>query len=172
MGVGLSLLQFPAKKLNEYLNNPELFIKDLGKLENGKVKKSCDLGKAFDAIYYLLNNKKFDGYAATGKLRINEPPLSLVIYSDQLISKDQDLGMGPASYLYPDQIKEINKQLSVIDITFLKNIYDPQKMNRMKIYPTFWNEDLFKYIEYTFAEMKNFYNHASQKGNAVASYFG
>jgi hypothetical protein len=173
MGMVLSLIQFTPQKLQDYLRNPEHFEKDLTNLEENNDDQSCYLDKAWEAIHYILTGTRIGGVLLTGTKRLNsKEPLSKAIYSEQFFDQEQNLGVGPASYLTADQVSEINTIISKMDSSFVKQHYHPSDMNEMGIYPTFWNDDpsLFDYVNDSFNKLKTFYADAASKGNAVASY--
>src|SRR4030095_549870 len=160
MGMVLSLLQFSSKKLEEYLESPDLFEKDLSDLENSSDHPSCYLDKAWEAIHYLLTGTRMEGFLLTGTKRPDtKEVLSLAVYSEQFFDQQQDLGLGPASYLTPDQVRQISNTISKMDSSFVKERYNPKRMNDIGVYPTFWNSDadLFHYVDDSFSKLKTFY---------------
>ena len=161
----LTMVQFSTSKLEEYLRNPGQFIDDLATLEESQTGNSLYLDKSWEAIHYILTGKKIGG----GTTAIEK-----TIYSEQFFDEEQDLGMGPASYLTADQVKQINLLLEKLDDNYLKEKYQPQEMTNIGIYPSFWdkNSDLFEYVSENFQQLKNFYRDAASKNNAVASYLG
>jgi uncharacterized protein DUF1877 len=175
MGMILSLVQFTPEKLQDYLENPEHFEKDLPVLENSKDDRSCYLDKAWDAIHYILTGTKMDGYLWTGTRRDNnQDPLSMVIYSDQFFDEQQILSIAPASYLTPDQVHDITARILELDSSGVRARYNPSHMQELGIYPGFWsdNPNLFEYVDDSFKRLKEFYADAASKGHAVASYLG
>ena len=173
MGMILSLVQFTPQKLQEYLDSPEHFEEDLSNLENSQDDPSCYLDKAWEAVHYLLTRTRIGGFLLTGTKRPgNQDPLSMAVYSEQFFDQEQDLGLGPASYLTSEQVRQISALISNMESSFIKDRYNPEEMNEMGIYPTFWNNDanLFDYVSDSFNNLKKFYEDAASKGNAVASY--
>ena len=163
MGMVLSIVQFSATKLEEYIDNPQKFEDDLGSLEKNKNDMPVYLDKSWEAVHFILTGNKIGN---------GEPPLSLAVYGEQFFDEKQDLGMGPASYLSSDQVKEINSILDGLDESFLKERYNPEKMDQIGIYPQFWRQGptLIDYVSDNFKKLKRFYKDAALKGNAVASY--
>ena len=158
-----SMVQFPSDKLQEYLDNPESFEKDLMTLEDDKANSSLYLDKSWEAIHFILTGTKIGSGAK---------PLSLAIYSEQFFDEEQDLGMGPASYLSPEQVKEISNILDKLDEAYLKEKYKPLEMTNIGVYPNFWDKDptLFDYVADNFQQLKAFYRDAASKNFAIASY--
>ena len=165
MGMVLSIVQFPASKLEAYIENPQKFEDDLESLENDKNDQPVYLDKSWEAVHFILTGNKIGN---------GGPPLSWAVYGEQFFDEEQDLGMGPASYLSSDQVKEINSILDGLDESFLKEKYNPEKMDQIGIYPRFWRQDstLIDYVSDNFEKLKSFYSDAAAKGNAVASYLG
>jgi hypothetical protein len=165
MGMVLSIVQFSATKLEEYIDNPQKFENDLGSLEKNKNDIPVYLDKSWEAVHFILTGNKIGN---------GEPPLSLAVYGLHFFDEGQDLGMGPACYLFPDQVKVINSILEGWDESFVKERYNPEKMDQIGIYPTFWKKDptLIDYVSDNFKKLKRFYKDAALKGNAVASYLG
>jgi hypothetical protein len=90
-----------------------------------------DIDKAWEGILFLL----------TGQcLAEADHPLMAVLFSGQMIDDDQDLGFGPAHYVTPAQVVELNDQISKLTITDLQQRFDPVKMTELGIYPDIWSE--------------------------------
>ncbi len=165
MGMVFTMVQFPGEKLQEYINRPEHFERELMTLQGNQTGQSLCLDKSWDAIHYILTG---------AKLGSGERPLALIIYSEQFFDEEQDLGMGPASYLTPDQVKEISNILDKLDNSYIKQKYSAVEMTKIGVYPGFWDKDpsLFDYVSDNFNELKNFYRNAATKNHAIASYMG
>jgi len=163
MGMVLSMVQFSAQKLQEYINNPENFEKDLNALEENETNQSLYLDKSWEAIHYLLTGTKIGSGAK---------PLASVIYSEQFFDEEQDLGMGPASYLTAEQVLEVSNILDKLDDSYVKEKYKPIEMTNIGIYPSFWDKDptLLDYVSDNFQKLKDFYREAASKNHAIASY--
>lgn len=173
MGMTLLLVQFSMEKLQDYLKNPQHFENDLPELENSEVNSSCDLDKAWEAIHYLLTGSTIGGFLVTGKKRSdNNHPLTQAVYSDQFFDEKQDLGVGPASYLTSEQVKDINNFLQQLDESVLRDRYNPVAMTEIGIYPHFWNDNhfLLDYVVNSFRKFKAFYSEAASKNHSIASY--
>ena len=165
MGMVLSIVQFSAAKLQEYLDEPDKFEFELRSLEDNKIDKPVYLDKSWEAIHFILTGNKIGS---------GEPPLSLAVYSEQFFDKEQDLGMGPASYLTPEQVKEMNSWLEMFDDDYVKGRYDITKMNELRIYQHPWsaNPVVFEYVLDNFQKLKAFYKEVASKDHAIASYLG
>ena len=166
MGMVITMVQFPKTKLDEYLNQPENFEKDLNKLESNSIDKSLYLDKSWEGIHFILTGKRIGE---------GDEPLALTIYGNQFFDEEQELGMGPASYLTPEQVKDISNRLADFDRNKLMERYTPRKMDQIGIYPVFWSknsDELFEYIFENFSALQIFFKDAASKEHAIASYLG
>lgn len=165
MGMVLEIVQFSASNLQKYIKNPNSFKSDLRKLSKNEVDKSVYLDKAWEAVHFILTGEN---------LGCGDPPLCKTIYSRQFFDEKQDLGMGPASYLTSEQVKEIYILLEALDDKYVKAKYDPAKMNEVGIYQKPWDNNpmLFDYVIDNFRKLKAFYKDAASKNHAIASYLG
>jgi len=157
------MVSFSQEKLDEYLRDPDLFEHELESLENAS---SLSLDKSWEGIHFLLTG---------AKLGSGTPPLSLVIYSEQFFDEEQDLGMGPASYLTPAQVRTVSEILLAWDEQELRARFDPVRMNQAEVYPFGWDqepEEQFAYLRDNFIDLKKFYADAASRGAAIASYIG
>ncbi len=119
----------------------DLYLRDSSKLEkrvyNNVIGKEdagfVEIDKSWDGINFLLTG------AMIGE---SDAPLSKVMFSGQSIDENQDMGYGPAQYLTPKEVGEINTEISKISVEGLKLKYDGEKMNRLGIYPNVWEEEV------------------------------
>jgi len=146
----------------------EAFLKNSSLLENkiyaDEVEGLLDIDKTWDGIIFLLTGKGLnDSY---------DHPMARVLFSGQLIDDDQDLGYGPAHYLRPAEVKEINAKIASINRDELRKSFLPQKMTELEVYPTIWDEgeDTFDYLADNFKNIQDFYALAARNGEAVITY--
>jgi hypothetical protein len=154
------------------VSNAELeeYIKDSSTLEDriyndggDEDPNLVDIEKAWAGILFLLTGKNIDDL---------DHPLAKVLFSGQLIEEDQDLGYGPAHYLNPTQVSEINTQISKISTEDLKKNFDAKKMMELEIYPTIWDEgdEAFEYLAEYFKTLQQVYSDAAKKGEAIITF--
>jgi hypothetical protein len=160
------ILRVANQQLNDFLNDSALleeFSDSEGIEESGN---QLDLDKSWDAINFLLTGHSLD------TIETAEPPLSQIIFSGQIIDEDQDMGYGPAQYLKPEQVREINTALSKVSILDFRQKYNAGKMNEKGVYPQAWqdDEDEKDYLCDNFENLKAFYEKASQEGQAIITY--
>jgi hypothetical protein len=97
-----------------------------------------DIDKSWDGIIYLLTGSNSSDTSQY---------LSKIIFSGQLIDKEQDLGIGPAHYLNPQQVKDIYDQIKEIVPASLKEKFDAAAMKELGVYPNVWDhEDAVDYL--------------------------
>lgn len=166
MGMIGILLRVTNEQLKNFLIDSsllEVFADAEGLEESGN---QLDLDKSWDAINFLLTGHSLDTIEAA------EPPLSRIIFSGQLIDEDQDMGYGPAHYLTPEQVREINTTLSKISILEFRERYSADKLNDKGVYPQAWEDDEGEkdYLCEYFDNLKAFYAKAAQEGQAIVTY--
>ncbi len=146
----------------------EAFKKDSAKLEDRIYAeeddgKFTDIDKAWDGIIFLLTGKNF--------MQSNGPVME-AFFSGQLVNEAQDLGYGPAHYVMPRQVVEINALLQSIEQEDLKKAFQPQKMTEAEVYPNSWDEgeEIFDYILENFEIFKERYAQAAAAGDALITF--
>jgi hypothetical protein len=163
MSMVSNLLRVSDTELEEY-------IKDSSILENRvysdeAIDDPClvYIDKAWAGILFLLTGQGID------KL---DHPLSKVLFSEQFIDEQQDLGYGPAHYLTSIQVAEMNAQISKISIEDLRKNFDPVKMTELSVYPSTWSEgeEDFDYLSEYFITLQQVYSEASMNGEAIITF--
>ena len=159
MGMIANLLRVSKPELEDYLNNSSL-LED--KIYDEEFDELIDIDKAWDGLIFLLTGQSFT---------TAEHNLVRLLFSGQLIDEEQDLGYGPAHYLTPEQVYELNSEISSITSSDLKRNFNPEKMNEQEVYPGIWDEeDAFDYINDGFLEVKNVFSEASKNGEAIITF--
>lgn len=147
----------------------EAFKEDSAKLEDriyaegGDDENFTDIDKAWDGIIFLLTGKNF---------MQSDGPVMKAFFSDQLVDEAQDLGYGPAHYVTPQQVEEINVLFQATKEENLRVAFDPQKMMEAEVYPHIWDKDeeLFDYILEYFDVLKERYAQAAAAGDAMITF--
>jgi len=162
MGMLAYLVRVDKETLDSYLADSQL-LESMIENNQGLGPNWLDLDKSWDGLLFLLNGE--------GMANIDHP-LTSVLFSDQVIDPDQDLGYGPANYLLPEQVKDLSDQLSLIIPSELKQRYDPQRMNECQVYPTGWDTDhqLSDFLVESFKELQKFYAQSAVEGLAIISF--
>jgi hypothetical protein len=162
MSMIANLLRVTKADLDAYLNDSSLLEESVynDEVENPNL---VDMDKSWDGILFLLTGQNFAN---------TEHPLAKVLFSGQLIDEEQDLGYGPAHYLTPEQVVELNAQIANISIVDLKQKYDPKKMNEIEVYPSIWDEgdEAFDYLAQYFKDLQQVYADAAKNGEAVITF--
>lgn len=156
-----NLLRVANSELQDYLGNSSLLEERI--YSNGEDPNSIDIDKAWDGIVFLLT-----GQAVAS----SEHPLVQVLFSEQLIDEDQDLGYGPAHYLTPEQVDVLNNEIAGIDIKILRQKFDPPQMTELGVYPEIWEEgdEAFDYLTPYFLNLQQFYAVAAKNGEAIITF--
>lgn len=165
MGMTCTLLRVTKSELEEYLNDSSLLEDRIYDDESEDEDENLiDIDKSWDGIIFLLTGQNFENA---------DHPLLQVLFSGQIIDDEQDLGYGPAHYLTPEQVANLNNQISKITVEDLKQKYDPKKMTELDVYPTIWEdegEETFDYLSDNFLEVQQLYADASKNGEAIITF--
>ncbi|MCO5269396.1 MAG: YfbM family protein [Brumimicrobium sp.] len=157
-----NLLRVTKSELEDYLKDSFLLEDKIydDETENGNL---VDIGKSWDGIIFLLTGESF----VTA-----EHNLARILFSGQLIDEEQDLGYGPAHYLTPEQVAELNNEISIITISDLKQNFNPEKMNELEVYPTPRNkgDDVFDFVADDFLTVQNIFAEATKNGEAIITF--
>jgi len=153
------------------VTNDELqaYLKDSSHLESRIYSEEdedpnlIDIDKTWEGILFLLTGMN---------LAEADHPLAAVLFSGQLIDEDQDLGYGPAHYNTPEQVKKLNKIISVLTEEDLKQRFDPDKMTSLGIYPEIWDEgnEAFEYLAENFVTVQKTYQKAAENSEAIITF--
>ena len=119
-----NLLRVTKTELEEYLKDSSLLENRIYRDDDLEDPNLVDIDKSWDGIIFLLTGQNFDN--ATH-------PLIKVLFSGQIIDEEQDLGYGPGQYLTPEQVKELNEQISKISIEELAKKYDAKRMTELEV---------------------------------------
>jgi hypothetical protein len=159
-----NLLRISRTELEKYLKDSSLLESSIyGEEADGQNPNLVDIDKAWDGIIYLLTGQ---GIAKA------DHPLLRILFGGQIIDENQDLGYGPAHYLTPEQVAELNCQIEKFTIADLKQNYDPKKMTELEVYPTIWDEgdEAFDYLSGYFVTVQQVYSDATRNGEAIITF--
>lgn len=157
-----NLLRVSKTELETYLNDSSL-LEDVIYNEESENENLVDLDKTWDGIIFLLTGQSFGN---------SNHKLLSVLFSGQLIDEEQDLGYGPAHYLTPEQVADLNAEISSISIADLKQKFNPQKMVEEEVYPEVWEEDdeVFDYLAEGFETLQKVYADATKNNEAIITF--
>lgn len=158
-----NLLRVTKTELEEYLKDSSLLenriYNDDSESEDPNL---VDIDKSWDGIIFLLTGQNFDN---------SNHPLTKVLFSGQIIDEEQDLGYGPGQYLTPEQVKEVNEQISKISIEELSKKFDAKRMTELEVYPNIWeDEDEVNYLTEYFQTIQEVYAEASKNDEAIITF--
>lgn len=165
MSMICNLLRVTGTQLHEYLKDSSLLESSIYDEETDEENANLtDIDKAWDGIIFLLTGQ--------GLANADHPLLS-VLFSGQVIDEDQDLGYGPAHYLTPEQVVDLNNRISKITVEDLKKNYDPKRMEELEVYPSIWEDegdDAFDYLSEYFEVVQEVYGEAAKNGEAIITF--
>lgn len=129
---------------------------------NPIIYQTLDIDKAYYLIQYLL----------CGCIDGGEAPMGYVvpIREENELLHDYDCDMY---FLTAQQVQEAAAYLNTLDNHTLRNKYDFKSMREKKIYPL-WGEEsdnqsdeIYEYIEFYLEKIRDFFNQAAEKEEAV-----
>jgi hypothetical protein len=163
MGMIGNLYRVTKEQLDQYLKGSSVLEDDLY-TDDSENPNLTDLDKAWDGIIFVLTGDNMENSI--------DHPLTKVLFSGQIINEEEDMGYGPAHYLTPEQVADLNNQVSVITIADLKMNYDPVRMLALDVYPEIWEEGdgAFDYIAENFNTLKNVFSEATKNGEAIITF--
>lgn len=145
-----ALLEEPAT-ITEILYNEET---------QNETENQLDIDKTWRAIHYLLNGTAWGG----------KEPLANAVLGGLPVG-EEDVGYGPARYLWPTQVAETSKALQSISSEQLWSRFNAAAMKKAEIYPEFEGGDEDKeYICGNFENIKSFFAAAASRGDAMLLY--
>jgi hypothetical protein len=157
-----NLLRVTNSELEEYLQDSSLLENRVYNDEAEEDSNLVDIDKSWEGILFLLTGQNLEN---------SDHPLARTLFSGQLIDEDQDLGYGPAQYLTPDQVKEVNAEISKITIDEISKRYDSKRMSELGIYPNVWNEEeSLEYLTDYFKTVQEVYSKAAQNNQAIITF--
>ena len=158
-----NLLRVTKAQLSEYLLDSSLLLENIYQEETEEGNPNLeDIDKSWNGIIFLLTGQNVDN---------SDHPLTSVLFSGQLIDKNQDIGYGPAHYLTPAQVKELNDQISIISPQELAKRYDAKRMIKLNIYPDIWNdEDALDYLITYYKSVQSIYGLAAENEEAIITF--
>ncbi len=159
MSMIANLMRVSSKELADYLNDSSLLENRIFN-DEAEDENLVDIDQSWNGLIYLLTGQHGENI---------DHPLLKVLFSDQYINEEQDLGYGPAHYLTPEQVRDLNNQISKITIAELKQKDNPEKMNALGVYPPIWDEgdSAFEFLEDGFTILQEAYSNAAEKGEAM-----
>jgi hypothetical protein len=162
MAMTVNYLRVTPKELEYYLKDSSLLeerIFNHAAMDNARY----DIDKSWDGILFLLTGKTSSD---------TTEPLSRLIFSNQLIDKNQDLGTGPAHYLTQPDVADLNEQIKVIQPSSLKQKFNATAMKELGVYPNnVWDEaEVDDYLIEYFETIQEVFALATANGEALITF--
>jgi len=120
------------------------------------------LDKAWDGIHFALTGKKF----GDGSGRMSYEP-----FGDRYLDA-VDAGYGPATYLAPEEVAVVSRQLKGISAEAFSALVDAKAMLAADIYPIQQSEtddDVRAFLAPAFETMRSFYANAVGQGMGIVA---
>ena len=157
-------LQITPATLEEILNDSAVLENIIDELITDYGTDMIDVDKAWDGIHFLLTGNSLDTEPAH--------PLRSAILGTYTVDENQDLGYGPANYLPPAEVREMYESIEDIGKEDLKKHYNGKRMDALEVYPGIWSDEAvgFDYLWHHFEKLKEFYQDAATKENAVVMF--
>lgn len=157
MGMAVFFAPVSAAKLEELRRDPDSIEEFL--YPDDEPEGGFDVDKAWHGLHYLL----------TGTADRGEGPAAMAILGGEEIG--EDLGMGPARFLTPPQVREVAAALADFTESELRANFNPEQMQAFGIYPDIiWvrdGEEALDYLLDNFWPLVDFYTAAAQRGDGV-----
>ena len=115
-----------------------------------------DLHKSWHCLHFLFTGKA-DGSDGT-------PLGDAILGGTEIGGEAADTGYGPPRALSPSRVKSVAAALNAFPIVEKATQYDPETADRAEIYVAQHGSDE---LQHYFAELRDFYNDAAGKNNAV-----
>ena len=163
MGMVANLLRVSGAELETYLSDSIQLEERIYTKAEQEGSSLVDIDKSWDGILFLLTGKGLSDASH---------PLARVLFSGQLIDEEQDLGYGPAHYLTPEQVQEVNNEIAALSKEDLRGRFDAGRMTELEIYPGIWDEgdDAFDYVADNFQSLQQLYADAARKQETVIAW--
>lgn len=155
-------LRLPTDELRTYLRNSTLLQERVDALYPGEPDVLV-IDDMWEGLLYILTGAGIDDES--------DDPLAKIIISKKIIDEDQDLGYGPATYVNPEEVIDLNRALLRIDRDDLEDRFDPDAMNDAGIYPEGWSDGvMLDLLLDAFDNVKTFYAAAAANEDAIIAF--
>lgn len=155
-----NLVAVRPEQLQSLINDPESIESFLYPNDgDADPENHIAIDKAWHAIHFTLNGKAWGG----------EAPLFDVILGGTEIG--DDIGYGPARYLTTDQVKAVASALAPVTPEIFGTQFNPSALTTAGIYPEAWDDvSGLEYVQSFYAELRDFYRAAAERGDSVLIY--
>lgn len=158
-------IRLHRKKLNEIKADIPLVIAE-GKTEG------LDIHKYWHQIHFLLTGDSSSWECSLSYLIKENPDGDNLLYVNAIMGgraiEEYDRDYKPVRYLTPDEVKQVAVALSKISEAEFRERYDRAVDINPKVYLANWgNEYDLESLEDVFYEIKQYYQDAAERGNAM-----
>ncbi len=165
MGMIANLLRVSAEELTSYLEDSSLLEQKLDAIYDDEDNETLtDLDKAWEGVLFLFTGESL------ANLVVSNHPFSQAIIGNDTLDEDQDLGFGPAQYLLPEKVNELNKYILAISDEELAARYNPEAMNELGIYPEAWDDESLEYVLEYVGVLRDTYATAAANNEAIIAF--
>lgn len=158
MGMTMQLFQLDQIRLNEIIENPELFFEiDTSSKEFNKI----EIDKSWEGLKFLLSKS----------INYDSKDLTKLISSEQEISGIEELisDLYNVNFLNAIQVKELTLELLNLTFNDISKNFDFKEMNKIEVYGNPFDSDSLTYFLQYFEKIKEFYSTAMKNKKAVIS---
>jgi hypothetical protein len=161
MSMIFNILRVSEAELEAYLKDSSLLEQRLDAMEEGN-ENLVDIDQSWEGVLFLLTGQNLEQL---------DHPLGKALFSNQQIDQQQDLGYGPAQYLTPDQVKDLNEKFSAITVEDFRKGFDSEKMSEAGIHPNIWSEEYaLDYVSEYFESVQEAFALAAKNNEAIITF--
>ncbi len=164
MGMVACYLEAKVDIINklEKLKEADELLEQLEELQEEKKANLLDVDKMWDALHFLLTGE-------SGKSAIENNLLSYAIIGEVTLNEDDYI-----SYITPEKVEEIKKELTSLDFDEIILNFSPEEMIENDIYPKIWEdldeeeaEEIKEELLDNLNALKRFYNAVAKNKNGI-----
>ena len=162
MGIELSMWQITVLQLEKLLSSGDA-VENFIDSRFAETLNEDDEGLYLDKMWHLLH------YLITGDEEGEEYPLAYAIMVGYPLNESGE----DTSFLPPDIVKDVAEGLSTLSEADMRKLCDPDVTPHPEIYKypfPIHEEDIDEAIEYL-KQLREYYQHASDNGNAMLRFF-
>ena len=162
MGVEVSLFQVSLSQLKKIKCDFNLidkwFFPDEGVDSDYNEEHSFYLGRSFHGLHFMLSR--------TYEPKPDGSLKDFFVFGKHKLCFEKEIG-ADCAYLLPQEVKDLLKMLCNVKRSRLSLKFNPDEMNRIKIYPGRWCLSDFDVLYELFLQLRKYYRDAAARDNAV-----
>jgi hypothetical protein len=153
-------LRLPETELDAILDAPETLSEVLYPDDEPPDwnQRRIDIDKSWHIIHFLLNGEPWKG----------SQPFAGVVLGGTKVS-DEDVGYGPARFLLPPEVRELNRALESVPMDSLFARWNQDAITKAELYPVGWTQapEELEYIGENYRVLREFFRAATASKQAV-----